>query len=219
MTDTRKGLNATLTYLRDGKTPYSYSIRAGLVSYGVKVIYDESQARIRKAFYPHRLSSAPFSVGVLLVGEKEFVSFNRWLSEYATYLLTTDLSASQFPAMAVSIPSRRFLRRGVPTQGFAFGDHVGAMIWTPTIIFESAEEPSDPSQKSLALSRYVKTSASLDPATEYFYPTSTQLSGNEAPPDGTYVLPMTAAAISALLKGASPNNASSVVSDWRTSAP
>lgn len=199
MADPRRGLNASLTYLRAGKTPYSYSVRVSALSYGVKVIYDESQARVRKAFYPHRLSSAQFSIGLELVGEPEYVSFNRWLAEYARYLLGTDLSISQFPAMTVSVPSRRFLRRGVPVQGYAFGDHVGAMLWEPQIVFEAAEEPLDASQKNLALSRFDAGLTSIDPAVRYFYPGSTQLSASQTPPNGTFTRPLDAAAVVQML--------------------
>lgn len=178
----RQGLNCTLSYMK-GQRRMAYRVRATVLTHGMKVIYDESQARVRKAFYPHRLSSAQFMVGVDLVGEAEYKSLSNWLASYADYILDPDLRFGEFPSMAVSIPSRDFLRKGVPLSGYEWGDAVGKMVWTVGMTFETAGEPGE---RNPALSK-VGGIAMYDKDSRYFYPTGTQLSGQAAPPDGTYV--------------------------------
>lgn len=181
MSETRQGLNCTLSYMK-GNTRKAYRVRANILTHGMRVIYDESQARVRKAFYPHRLSSAQFLVGVELVGEAEYSSFTNWMAAYADFVLDPNLRFGEFPSMAVSIPSRDFLRKGVPLTGYEWGDRVGAMVWSVGLTFETAGESGE---KAPALSR-VGGAAQYDPDVRYFYPTGTQLGGSDTPPDGTY---------------------------------
>lgn len=180
----RRGLNASLSYLH-GKQRRVYRVRCNLVTHGMTVLYEESQARIRKAFYPHRLSSAQFALGVELVGYNEHRSLSSWLARYADYVLDPDLRFGEFPAMAVSVPSRNFLRKGVPIAGIEWGDRVGAMVWTPQIVFETSEEPLD-RNKRVALSKVGGEVALTDRVTRFFYPSGDQLGGKDTPPDGTY---------------------------------
>lgn len=181
MSDKRQGLNCTLSYM-NGKTRKAYRVRANLLTHGMKIIFDESQARVRKAFYPHRLSSAQFMVGIELVGEVEQRSFTNWMAAYADFVLNPDLRFGEFPSMAVAIPSRNFLRKGVPLSGYEWSDAVGKMVWSTGLVFETAGEPGE---KVPALSR-VTGMAMYDPDVRYFYPTGTQLGGSDTPPDGTY---------------------------------
>lgn len=182
MSDRRQGLNCTLSYMR-GKTRSAYRVRANLLTHGMTVLFDESQARVRKAFYPHRLTSAQFMVGIELVGDGEHTSFTNWMASYADFILDPDLRFGEFPSMAVSIPSRGFLRKGVPLTGYGWEDAVGKMVWSPALVFETAGEPGEKS--SVALSR-VTGIAMYDRDVKYFYPTGTQLGGSDTPPDGTY---------------------------------
>jgi hypothetical protein len=189
MAERRKGLNCTLTYPK-GKKTLGYRVRANLLMHGMQIIADESQGRTRKAFYPHRLSSAQFAVGIELKGEDEYTSFSNWLAGYAKYVLDMNLRSGEFPAMGVSIPAHGFLKKGVPLTGYEWGDKVGAMVWTPTITFETVQEPGDP--ENLALSKVGGLVALTDPTTQYFYPTGPLLSGGQTPPDGTYAKPVDA---------------------------
>lgn len=177
----RQGLNCTLSYLV-GSRRRAYKVRANVVTHGMKVIYDESQARVRKAFYPHRLSSAQFMVNVQLIGEDEYVSFASWMAGYADYVLDLNLRSGEFPAMAVSVPSRDFARKGVPLTGFEWGDNVGLMVREIPIMFETAGEPGE---KPPGLSK-VGGIALYGNESRYFYPNGIQLSGEQTPPDGTY---------------------------------
>jgi hypothetical protein len=177
----RKGLNCTLSYMK-GKTRHAYRVRANILTHGMKVIYDESDARVRHALYPHRLSSAQFTIGVELIGTPERKSLSDWLASYADAVLDLDLASGEFPSMLVVIPKRNFVRRGVPLSGFEWGDHVGAMVFTPQITFETAAEPGETNP---SVSRFVGLVAQTDKDIRYFYPMSHLLNGNEAPPDGT----------------------------------
>ncbi len=182
MSRSRQGLNCTLSYLAGGQRR-AYRVRANVLTHGMKVIYDESQARVRKAFYPHRLSSAQFMVGIELVGEVEHSSFTNWMAGYADYILDPNLRFGEFPSMAVAIPSRDFLRKGVPLTGYEWNDTVGKMVWAHSLVFETAGEPGE---SAPGLSR-VGGIALYGNESRYFYPTGTQLSGDDTPPDGTYV--------------------------------
>lgn len=180
----RNGLNCSLTYNR-GKTTCTYSVRANLVAHGMQVIYAESSARVRRVFYPHRLTYAQFALGVDLVGEDEFVSFSTWMANYADYAISLDLPVNGYPYMAVSIPSRRFLRYAVPLSGgFEWGDSVGLMLRTETVVFETVGQPGDKANQSPT--SYATGQALKDATSKYFYPTGQQLSGSMSPPSATY---------------------------------
>lgn len=191
---TRRGLNCTLSYMRSGKRR-AYQVRANLLTHGMTIIYDESASRTRRAFYPHRLSSAQFALGIELIGDAEHTSFTNWLASYADYVLDTNLRFGEFPSMAVSVPSRNFLKKGVPLSGYDWNDAVGKMLWTPQIVFETAEEPGD---RAVPLSKVGGLLALTDREMRYFYPTGNQLAGQAAPPDGTYSKPVDAESLAAL---------------------
>lgn len=183
----RRGLNATLSYLH-GRQRRVYRVRCNLLTHGMTVLYEESQARVKRAFYPHRLSSAQFLLGVQVVGQAEYRSLSSWLATYADYVLEPGLRFGEFPAMAVSVPSRDFLRKGVPLSGMEWGDRVGAMVWSPQIVFETSEEPLDRNKK-VALS-HVGGPGLYEKTTKFFYPTGTQLGGQDVPADGSYTQPV-----------------------------
>lgn len=183
----RHGLNASLTYVK-GKNQQGYRVRVTNVQHGMKVIYTESSARVRRVLYPHRLSSAQFSVTVQLVGEAEYISFSDWMAAYAEYVLNQPSGApSDFPFMTVSVPSRNFLRYGVPLTGFTWGDKVGGMLWEQQLAFETAREPGE-AQPPL-LSAYRAPIKGYQ-TSQYFYPSGQQLSGANGPPEGTYPTPI-----------------------------
>lgn len=185
----RKGLNCTLGY-SDGKRLHTYRVRVDQVSHGRVMVYEESQARTRRAFFPHRAAEDKFSINVMLIGQAERRSFVSWLNGYASFVLSTDLAVGQFPPMVVNLPSRNFLKAGVPLTGIEWGDHVGSMVWNHAVIFEAV-----PSQMSTSATSRPKAITNLiDPATEYFYPFQNQLSGNQAPAVYTDVITALASA-------------------------
>jgi hypothetical protein len=154
-----------------------------MIAHGMKVLFDESASRTRRAFYPHRLTSAQFALGIQLKGDEEYKSFSSWLASYADFILNVDLGFGEFPTMSVTIPSQNFMRFGVPLSGFEWGDKVGAMLWSPQVIFESAGEPLEFAPRMSSLGNL---GATVDKDVRYFYPSGQQLSGTQVPADGTY---------------------------------
>lgn len=181
---TRRGINTNLSYRYDGKT-YTFSIRAQSIAYGSAMIAEESQARTRRAYYPHEVSSVPFLVVPIIVGYKERVRFSNYLNDYVSRIEDPSISVNAFPTIRVSCPTRNFLRWGVPISGIEWGNHVGSMLWTPQVVFETHVDQSlgDTPGTNRSGSRFVLDKASLDasPQIKYFYPAGVQLSGNQVP--------------------------------------
>lgn len=175
----RKGLNATFSYTDGGGTSRTYRVRVGDIGHGVDMIYNQSQARTERAFYPHRAAEQQFTLTVLLKDWAERTHFTNWLASYASFAIDPDNSSSTFPWMTCTVPGREFTRRGVPLAGYEWGAHTGMMMFTPQIIFAAA---STPGQKGLPVISTVinKWGAfASDKAIQYFYPIGTQLSGNQ----------------------------------------
>lgn len=188
------GLNCILSYTRDASTTYAFRCRVGKLQWGIELIADEAQGRLRRSFYPHRLTNAQFSLGLILDGSRvktkagkaynaipnEYQKFMTWMHNYMQFMIYQDDDyESELPRMKVSIPSHDFYREGVPLGPVLFGDHVGSMIWTPTIVFETTRDLNEP--KTVDSSRFLGGLTSLDKEAQFFYPTSPQLSGDEAP--------------------------------------
>lgn len=177
----RKGLNGTLSYVASGKTR-SFKVRVRGITYALNQIADQSQGRLNRVVYPRRLSQAPFSIQIDLNGHKEYRDFNNWMGGYSKYVLTTAYERSAVPQMSVSVPVRNFSRKGVLQGPIEWGDHLGSMLWSPTITFETTFEPGDSKPPRSQEDQYAATVASInDPTAEYYYPTGTQLSGSERP--------------------------------------
>lgn len=185
MAETRKGLNCTLTYPHidaKGKTQNrSFKVRVDTVGYGVKMVAAESSGRNRRAYYPHRVAPSQFYIRPILVGFGERKTFADWMQSYADYVMDPGLpSGKGFPDMHVLVPARKFDRWGVPLSGFERGDTIGGMVWTPTVMFETTQEPQDTEKWST--SKFV---AATDPDLKYFWPSGTQLGGDTVP-SGNY---------------------------------
>lgn len=178
----RQGLNATLSYKR-GSTTRQYKVRVNSISHGHQMIYDESQARLRRAFYPHRVTTRRFFIGVVLKGYEERRSFTNWMSSYLGYALNPDLATNADPTMFISVPSYEFTHRGIPLSGYEWGDHVGSMIFNPVLAFEAAYEPWDKSKPAVTRVDNTWQAFSSDKAIQHFYPFGTQLSGDDVPRD------------------------------------
>lgn len=185
----RKGLNSTLSYVRD-KATHTYRVRSGNLSFGVQMVATESAARIHRAYYPHKTANQQFSVQLLLKDWAERNDFTTWLADYAQWALDPNVVRRQYPYMTISVPSRDFYQRGLPLEGYEWGAHTGMMMFTPTILFEAAFSPGQQSLSVAVSSVINKWSAfASDPAIKYFYPFGTQLQGNEVPQDYTQVVP------------------------------
>lgn len=174
---TRQGLNCTLSYV-DGRSAKAYQVRCRRIMHGFEMVADESQGRRHKAYYPHKTAPTEFAIVIELKGRSELNSFNAYLMRYANYIL--DPAITEVPQMTVKVPSRNFRRIGIPMKGFMFGSQVGEMLWRPTVVFQTSGEPIDWDQTFKISGVAAKAAAKKSPATEFFYPTGTQLSGDQA---------------------------------------
>lgn len=184
----RFGLNATLSY-KAGSATRAYRVRCVGIRHGTQMIAEESQARVRRAYYPHRVSTQQFAITVALMGWNERKSFSNWLGTYAGHALNPDIGGTNYPTMLVTVPSREFVHRGVPLTGFEWGDHVGSMVFSPMIVFEAAYEPWDKAKPAVTRVENSWYAFQKDKAIQYFYPFGTQLAGDETP-EGNYDKPI-----------------------------
>lgn len=175
----RQGLNATFAYTDAGGTNHTYQVRVGVIGHGVQMIATESQARTQRAYYPHRTAEERFTITVLLKDWDERSHFTNWLASYASYAIDPDLAATTFPWMTVTVPSREFSKKGVPLAGYEWGAHTGMMMFQPQILFEAATTPGQKGQPDISTVINKWGAFASDKAIQYFYPTGTQLSGNQ----------------------------------------
>lgn len=185
----RSGLNCTMSYSYGGKT-YVFKIRAQEIAYGSRMVAEEAQARTRRAYYPHQVSSIPFSVIPIIKGYAERTAFSNFLGDYVKRIQDPALSVSAFPTMKVVCAARSFQRWGVPTSGIEWGDHVGSMVWTPRVVFEThidqtlGDAPGSYDWVSFFV--FQKNALEASPQLAYFYPSGIQLSGAQVPAEGTF---------------------------------
>jgi hypothetical protein len=185
----RLGLNTSLTYQYGGKN-YAFSVRTAEVDFGSQMVADEAQARTRRAFYPHTVSAVPFSLVVIIKGYRERVQFSNFLNDFVSRTLDPSLSVSSFPTMRVQVASRNFIRWGIPLSGLEWGDHIGSMVWTPRVVFETHVDQSlGETVKDYKWVSYFQLDASAvqaSPQIKYFYPSGVQLSGSQVPDAGAF---------------------------------
>jgi hypothetical protein len=195
----RQGLNGTLSYT-DGTSAYTYQVRVGDLGYGTDMVYAEDQGRTQRSFYPHRTANQQFSVQVLLLNWAERNDLMTWMTSYAQYALDPTAVRTVFPFMQVVVPVRNFSQQGMPLSGYEWGAHAGMMAFSPVFAFEAAQSPG---QTSLAIvtSSVTGTASAYasDPAVQYFYPFSTQLSATQVPQDYGQLAPSPGAAPSATI--------------------
>lgn len=185
----RKGLNTNLTYSYNNKT-YAFSVRVQEIAYGSRMVAGESQSRTRRAYYPHQVSSVPFSIVPIIKGYRERVQFSNFLADYIKRVQDPSLSVSKFPTIKVVSGTRNFVRWGVPISGIEWGDHVGSMVWTPRVVFETHVDQSlgdtPGSYKWISYFKLDAASVAVSPQIKYFYPSGVQLSGAQVPDSGAY---------------------------------
>lgn len=215
----RAGLNANLSYSYNGKK-YAFALRVKEIAHGSRMVADESQARNRRAYYPHKVSSMPFSVVPIIKGYQERVQFSNYLADYIRRVQDPSLSVSKFPTMRVTVASRNFERYGVPIDGIEWGDHVGSMVWNPRVTFETHVDQSigDSPGNYNWISYFSYSDGALDrsPQLAYFYPSGIQLSGSEVPIGAAYDTVTTIQDIQDIINGGTkgPSDKGDVNPDW-----
>lgn len=185
----RSGIN-TLLYYQYGKKSYTFTVRTQEIAHGSALIAEEAQARTRRAYYPHQVTAVPFSLVVVIHGYKERVQFSNFLNDYIARAMDPSLTVANFPTMLVMEPGRRFLRWGVPLSGIEWGDHVGSMVWTPRVVFQTHVDQSlgQSTQDYKWISSFSLSSSAVQrsPEIKYFYPAGVQLAGDDVPDAGAY---------------------------------
>lgn len=170
--------NCTLSYARAG-TPYALKLRSRGIQHGFTVIASESTGRRYRAFYPHQRAVDPFSITLELAGYTQYQMVVQWLIGYMNSVVNAG-SVS----MTVQVPSRNFLRQGVPTGGVMDMDQTGSNLFLPQIVFESVTDPLDistPMASSVDLG-----STPADDAAKFFYPISASVNDPNATADSFY---------------------------------
>jgi hypothetical protein len=183
-------------------TTYAMSVRVIELDHGSQMISDEDQARTRRAYYPHQLSASPFTLTLVINGYNERIAFSNFLNDYANRVLDPALSVT-FPTMYVTLPSRNFVRWGVPKTGIEWGDHVGSMIWNPAVTFETHIDQSIGDTMNSPSSTFQLSSSATDvsPELKYFYPAGIQLSGDQVPAAGDYTVQIDPQTIQNIING------------------
>lgn len=136
------GNNASLSFKPDtgsGAVASLMRVRVRKLDYDWNVVATESHGRIHKAFYPRQRAVGQFALTLELKGYREFKPFADFMLAY----IRTFMGANR-KSMFVSMPVRGFARYGIPVSGVYDGDHVGSMVFSPTIVFEGMHDPLDP---------------------------------------------------------------------------
>jgi hypothetical protein len=151
-----------------GQTGNSAQVRIRKIEHSWEAVYRESHARIHRAMYPHQRAPSRFAITVELKGYQEQKPFMDFMFTYIQGFV-----GDQNNGMYVSCPARNFGRWGIPVEGVFQGDHVGSMVFAPTIVFETLHDPLDPTilDGASPLVSQVGSPGSGDQAA-FFYPFS-----------------------------------------------
>lgn len=208
----RSGLNTTLSY-QYGKRSYRFSVRVSEIAHGSRLVADEAQARTRRAYYPHQVTAVPFSLVVIVKGYRERVQFSNFLNDYVSRAMDPALAVSAFPSMLVQMPGRKFIRWGIPLTGIEWGDHVGSMMWTPRVVFETHVDPglgqTVTDYKWISYFSMPVQGASSSPQIKYFYPSGVQLSGDQVPDAGSFDRVISIQDVQDIISGGTPGGSDS----------
>ena len=135
--------NATLSYSA-GSATYTAKVRISMAGYVYGVTSTESHSRTNRAFYPHRRALGQFSITVDCIGYKEHRLFQNWLRAYVDTLFTGQMGNQRGATlMEVQMTSRNFHKYGILTTGIDDHDHVGSMVFSPTLTFMTLKDFND----------------------------------------------------------------------------
>ena len=132
---------------------------------GITIEGEESQSRHNTTFYPREVTGSEFYISLVFTTHSLWRQFNDWMSEYGRRL-----SEGGLGPMRVTIGARNFERLGVPTQGFVYGDEVGATARRSIIKFEGTTDPTQPGGGGFT----AEPTIPKDAVTPTFYPTGIQ---------------------------------------------
>lgn len=173
------GTNCKLAFQsNDGS--FSTDVRVRKLAHTWEVIATESHARENRAMYPRQRAVGRFALTIELKGYPEFSKFMDFMR---SYVYAWRLGGK--PMMLVTMAVRAFQRQGVPITGMSIGDHVGSMVFSPTIVFESAADPQDPTILAPGATSTTEFGAGGD-ARSFFYPFSPGSEDTNVQPETVY---------------------------------
>lgn len=174
--------NASLAYTTANQA-YYFNTRCRTVGFGYDVIADESHARNNRAFYPKQRALTPFYLTLELKGYVDYKNFMDFMRSYMKAFTVANTHS-----MAVSIPKYNFSRFGIPIDGVTDGDHVGSMVFAPTITFQAIYDPLDTEIFSTTAdaSQFSANGSTADSAATFFYPSSANVNDPNATGESLY---------------------------------
>lgn len=134
----KAGYNARITSPALG----SIDIMVTSLTHGTKINSQESSAAQARTFYPQKVSDAPFSVVVAHRSIEDRNRLNRWLRRYMEEVSANKISHGY---LTLSVPARRFVRKGVVEGRLGYGDSttMRGKIYTTNLTFIASTDPAE----------------------------------------------------------------------------
>jgi hypothetical protein len=172
--DRADGTNSSIYYNGTNGGALMLRLRCKKLEYSWEVIATESHARATRAMYPHSRAVGRFALTFEFKGYTEYKPFVDYMWQYInTFVSDPQTGNSDHHGMFVSVPVRNFNRWGIPISGIADTDHVGSMVFAPTIVFESLHDPNDPTIITPAGASTTDLAGVTGDQASFFYPFST----------------------------------------------
>jgi hypothetical protein len=141
------------------------------IDHGMKIVPYGSggESRNLRTFYSRAQADDDFDIGVVFDDFEEAEGFSSWLKDYCRELAKPVISVGP---MRVWVPTRDFLKLGVPMGGIEFGAKGGQHTWRFKITFKGTQNPIYPGGASVVdrggtdIGRYLY---------RWFYPFSSRL--------------------------------------------
>jgi hypothetical protein len=156
----------------------SYGVRVTRISYGLEILSSESEARNTRAFYPTSNSEPGFTLTMVFLDTQERDAFNAWVRGYWD-AVSANSNIGGF--MTVTVPSRNFVRQGVPSQSIIYGASWDEVSIPATISFVGTLNPIDAVGVGDTIARvgsyYVKATTDLQNGL-FFNPLDIQVGGS-----------------------------------------
>lgn len=176
--------NATLSVVGYG----SLGVRIKTISFGFDMLTSNSESRMFRTLYTRAITEEAFGLGLICTTHEEYELLGMFLLNYGR-------KAAQGTAgmMRVRFPARNFDRLGVP-DGSTFGRAVPDVTWPMAVGFTGASDlvnlgSRDVTTLSNVLGAEYLNSIHKDPASAYYYPTGSQLTGAGSGADLLYDTP------------------------------
>lgn len=140
------------------------------IEHGIEITGTSDASRNDRTFYPRLVNAGTFSISIVFPSWDDYNNFSGWMIYYGRRLGQGGLSR-----MRVVCPVRRFDKLGVPNTDITFGDRQDIAAFRLKVGFIGADNYNN-KMTSVVI-------PSEDTATQFFYPSGTQLNGQKSAPD------------------------------------